>query len=159
MMSNKEVLMTPDGLKKIEEELDFLKSVRRREIAEKIKAALAFGDISENAEYDEAKNDQAELEKRIMKLECIVGNVKLIDETEIKKDEVGIGSTVTVKDMDYDEVTEYTIVGPTEADPYENKISNESPVGKELLGKRVGETIEVQVPDGFAKFQIVKIGR
>jgi transcription elongation factor GreA len=159
MMSNKEVLMTPDGLKKIEEELDFLKSVRRREIAEKIKAALAFGDISENAEYDEAKNDQAELEKRIMKLESIVGNAKLIDETEIKKDEVGIGSTVTVKDMDYDEVTEYTIVGPTEADPYENKISNESPVGKELLGKRVGETIEVQVPDGFAKFQIVKIGR
>jgi len=158
-MMSKEVLMTPDGLKKIEEELDHLKSVRRKEIAEKIKAALAFGDISENAEYDEAKNEQAELEKRIMKLEGIVGNVKLIDESEIKKDEVSIGSTVTVKDIEFDEVTEYAIVGPTEADPYENKISNESPVGKALIGKRVGETIEVQVPDGFAKFQIVKIGR
>ena len=158
-MMSKEVLMTPDGLRKIEEELDHLKSVRRREIAEKIKAALAFGDISENAEYDEAKNEQAELEKRIMKLEGIVGNVKLIDESEIKKDEVSIGSTVTVKDIEFDEVMEYAIVGPTEADPYENKISNESPVGKALIGKRVGETIEVQVPDGFAKFQIVKIGR
>lgn len=158
-MMSKEVLMTPDGLKKIEEELDFLKSVRRKEIAEKIKAALAFGDISENAEYDEAKNEQAELEKRIMKLEGIVGNVKLIDESEIKKDEVSIGSTVTVKDIEFDEVMEYAIVGPTEADPYENKISNESPVGKALIGKRVGETIEVQVPDGFAKFQIIKIGR
>jgi transcription elongation factor GreA len=158
-MMSKEVLMTPDGLRKIEEELDHLKSVRRREIAEKIKAALAFGDISENAEYDEAKNEQAELEKRIMKLEGIVGNVKLIDESEIKKDEVSVGSTVTVKDIEFDEVMEYSIVGPTEADPYENKISNESPVGKALIGKRVGETIEVQVPDGFAKFQIVKIGR
>ncbi len=158
-MMSKEVLMTPDGLRKIEEELDHLKSVRRREIAEKIKAALAFGDISENAEYDEAKNEQAELEKRIMKLEGIVGNVKLIDESEIKKDEVSVGSTVTVKDIEFDEVMEYAIVGPTEADPYENKISNESPVGKALIGKRVGETIEVQVPDGFAKFQIVKIGR
>jgi transcription elongation factor GreA len=158
-MMSKEVLMTPDGLRKIEEELDHLKSVRRKEIAEKIKAALAFGDISENAEYDEAKNEQAELEKRIMKLEGIVGNVKLIDESEIKKDEVSVGSTVTVKDIEFDEVTEYAIVGPTEADPYENKISNESPVGKALIGKRVGETIEVQVPDGFAKFQIVKIGR
>ncbi|SCZ75970.1 transcription elongation factor GreA [Acidaminobacter hydrogenoformans] len=158
-MMSKEVLMTPDGLKKIEEELDHLKSVRRREIAEKIKAALAFGDISENAEYDEAKNEQAELEKRIMKLEGIVGNAVLIDESEIKKDEVSVGSTVTVKDIEFDEVMEYAIVGPTEADPYENKISNESPVGKALIGKRVGETIEVQVPDGFAKFQIVKIGR
>ncbi|MDK9712153.1 transcription elongation factor GreA [Acidaminobacter sp.] len=158
-MMSKEVLMTPDGLRKIEEELDHLKSVRRREIAEKIKAALAFGDISENAEYDEAKNEQAELEKRIMKLEGIVGNAKLIDESEIKKDEVSVGSMVTVKDIEFDEVMEYSIVGPTEADPYENKISNESPVGKALIGKRVGETIEVQVPDGFAKFQIMKIGR
>jgi transcription elongation factor GreA len=158
-MMSKEVLMTPDGLKKIEDELDHLKSVRRREIAEKIKAALAFGDISENAEYDEAKNEQAELEKRIMKLEGIVGNAVLIDESEIKKDEVSVGSMVTVKDIEFDEVMEYAIVGPTEADPYENKISNESPVGKALLGKRVGETVEVQVPDGFAKFQIIKIGR
>lgn len=159
MMISKEVLMTADGLKKIEDELDFLKSVRRKEIAEKIKAALAFGDISENAEYDEAKNEQAEYEKRIMKLEGIVSHAKLINEADVKKDEVSIGSHVTVKDIEYDEVTEYSIVGPTEADPYENKISNESPVGKALIGKRVGETIEVLVPDGFAKFQIVKIGR
>lgn len=158
-MSSKEVIMTVEGLKKIEDELEHLKTVRRKEVAEKIKAALAFGDISENSEYDEAKNDQADLEKRIMKLEGLLSNAKLIDESEIKTDEVSIGSIVTVKDIEFDEITEYTIVGATEADPYENKISNESPVGSSLIGKKVGDVIEVQVPDGFAKFEIQKIGR
>lgn len=158
-MSSKEVIMTVEGLKKIEDELEHLKTVRRKEVAEKIKAALAFGDISENSEYDEAKNDQADLEKRIMKLEGLLSNAKLIDESEIKTDEVSIGSIVHVKDLEFDEIMEYTIVGATEADPYENKISNESPVGKALIGKKVGEVIEVQVPDGFAKFEIEKIGR
>lgn len=158
-MSTKEVIMTVDGLKKIEDELEYLKTVRRKEVAEKIKAALAFGDISENSEYDEAKNDQADLEKRIMKLEGLLSNARIIDESEIKTDEVSIGSIVTVKDMDYDEITQYAIVGATEADPYENRISNESPVGKSLIGKKVGDVIEVAVPDGFAKFEIQKIGR
>ncbi len=158
-MSSKEVIMTVEGLKKIEDELEHLKTVRRKEVAEKIKAALAFGDISENSEYDEAKNDQADLEKRIMKLEGLLSNAKLIDESEIKTDEVSIGSVVHVKDLEFDEIMEYTIVGATEADPYENKISNESPVGRALIGKKVGEVIEVQVPDGFAKFEIEKIGR
>lgn len=158
-MSSKEVIMTLEGLKKIEDELEFLKTVRRKEVAEKIKAALAFGDISENSEYDEAKNDQADLEKRIMKLEGLLSNARIIDESEIKTDEVSVGSLVTLKDIEFDELVEYSIVGATEADPYENKISNESPVGKALLGKKVGAFIEVAVPDGFAKFEIVKIGR
>jgi transcription elongation factor GreA len=158
-MSSKEVIMTLEGLKKIEEEHEFLKSVRRKEVAEKIKAALAFGDISENSEYDEAKNEQADLEKRIMKLEGFLSNAKIIDESEIKTDEVSLGSIVTVKDMAFDEIMEYSIVGATEADPYENKISNESPVGKALLGKKVGDIIEVQVPDGIGKFEVQKIGR
>lgn len=158
-MSSKEVIMTVEGLKKIEDELEHLKTVRRKEVAEKIKAALAFGDISENSEYDEAKNDQADLEKRIMKLEGLLSNAKIIDESEIKTDEVSIGSIVTLKDIEFDEIMEYTIVGATEADPYENKISNESPVGKALLAKRVGAVIEVAVPDGFAKFEVIKIGR
>lgn len=158
-MSSKEVIMTLEGLKKIEDELEFLKTVRRKEVAEKIKAALAFGDISENSEYDEAKNDQADLEKRIMKLEGLLSNARIIDESEIKTDEVSVGSLVTLKDIEFDELVEYAIVGATEADPYENKISNESPVGKALLGKKVGAVIEVAVPDGFAKFEIMKIGR
>lgn len=158
-MSSKEVIMTLEGLKKIEDELEFLKTVRRKEVAEKIKAALAFGDISENSEYDEAKNDQADLEKRIMKLEGLLSNARIIDESEIKTDEVSVGSLVTLKDIEFDELVEYAIVGATEADPYENKISNESPVGKALLGKKVGAVIEVAVPDGFAKFEIIKIGR
>ncbi len=158
-MSSKEVIMTAEGQKKIEDELEHLKTVRRKEVAEKIKAALAFGDISENSEYDEAKNDQADLEKRIMKLEGLLSNAKIINEAEIKTDEVSIGSSVIIKDTDTQETETYTIVGATEADPYENKISNESPVGRALIGKKVGDTIEVQVPDGFAKFEIQKIGR
>lgn len=158
-MSSKEVIMTAEGQKKIEDELEHLKTVRRKEVAEKIKAALAFGDISENSEYDEAKNDQADLEKRIMKLEGLLSNAKLINEAEIKTDEVSIGSNVVIKDVETQETETYTIVGATEADPYENKISNESPVGRALIGKKVGDVIEVQVPDGFAKFEIQKIGR
>lgn len=158
-MSSKEVIMTAEGQKKIEDELEYLKTVRRKEVAEKIKAALAFGDISENSEYDEAKNDQADLEKRIMKLEGLLSNAKLINEAEIKTDEVSIGSNVIIKDVETQETETYTIVGATEADPYENKISNESPVGRALIGKKVGDVIEVQVPDGSAKFEIQKIGR
>ncbi|WP_099192810.1 transcription elongation factor GreA [Tepidibacter mesophilus] len=159
MDTNKEVLLTKEGYKKIEDELEFLKAVRRREVAERIKVAISFGDISENSEYDEAKNEQAQLEERILKLENMVRKAVIIDESKIDLSIVTIGSVVKVKDIDFDEVVEYTIVGSAEADPYEFKISNESPVGRALLEKKVGDTVDVQVPDGIAKFEILEIKR
>ncbi|AOT71091.1 transcription elongation factor GreA [Geosporobacter ferrireducens] len=158
-MTDKEVLLTPQGLKKIEDDLEILKTVRRKEVAERIKQAIAFGDISENSEYDEAKNEQAQLEERIAKLESMLRKAKIIDEDEISIDSVGIGATIRVKDLAFDEEVEYTIVGSAEADPYEMRISNESPVGRALLGKKVGETVEVQIPDGVTKYQILEIKR
>ena len=158
-MSDKEILLTSEGLKKIEEELDFLKTIKRKEIAERIKEAIAFGDISENSEYDEAKNEQAKIEERIAKLEATLRKAKIIDEEEISLDVVSIGSTVKVKMLAFDEIAEYTIVGTTEADPYDQKISNESPVGKALLGKKVGDIVDVQVPDGTTKLEILEIKR
>ncbi len=158
-MAEKDVFLTLEGLKKLEEELDKLKTVRRKEVAERIKQALAFGDISENSEYDEAKNEQAQLEERIAKLEAMLRNAKLIDDDEISTEVVTLGSKVVVKDLDYDEEMEYTIVGSAEADPFNGKISNESPVGNALLGKKKGDVVEVQVPDGSIKYEIVSITR
>ncbi len=159
MDTNKEVLLTKEGHKKIEDELDFLKAVRRKEVAERIKIAISFGDISENSEYDEAKNEQAQLEERILKLENMLIKAVIIDESKIDLSAVTIGSVVRVKDIDFDEVVEYTIVGSAEADPYEFKISNESPVGRAFLGRKVGDKVDVQVPDGTAKFEILEIKR
>ena len=158
-MDKKEILLTEEGYRKIEEELEFLKTVRRKEVAERIKVAISFGDISENAEYDEAKNEQAQLEERIIKLENMLRKAVIIDESKIDVNLVTIGSIVKVKDIDFDEDLEYTIVGSAEADPYDFKISNESPVGKSLLGRKVGDVVEVQVPDGVAKFEILEIRR
>lgn len=158
-MTEKDVFLTAEGLDKLENELDELKSVRRKEVAERIKQALDFGDISENAEYDQAKNEQAKLEERIARLETILRNAKLIDEDEITTHVVGIGSKVVVKDLEYDEEMEYTIVGSAEADPYCGKISNESPLGKSLLGSKSGEIIDVQVPDGVIKYKVLNITR
>ena len=158
-MTEKEVLLTPQGLKKLEDELEMLKTVRRKEVAERIKQAIAFGDISENSEYDEAKNEQAQLEERIAKLESMLRKAKIIDEDDISVDTVSIGVTVKVKDMEFDEDMEYTIVGSAEADPYELRISNESPVGRALLGKKVGEIVSVQVPDGITKYEVLEIKR
>jgi len=158
-MAEKDVFLTLEGLKKLEEELDKLKTVRRKEVAERIKQALAFGDISENSEYDEAKNEQAQLEERIAKLEAMLRNAKLIDDDEISTEVVTLGSKVVVKDLDYDEEMEYTIVGSAEADPFNGKISNESPVGNALLGKKKGDVVEVQVLDGSIKYEIVSITR
>lgn len=158
-MTDKEVLLTPQGLKKLETELEQLKTVKRKEVAERIKQAIDFGDISENSEYDEAKNEQAQLEERILKLENMLRKAKIIDEDEISVDTVSIGATVKVLDRDFDEEVEYTIVGSAEADPYEMKISNESPVGKALLGKKVGEVVDVQIPDGVTKYEILEIKR
>jgi transcription elongation factor GreA len=158
-MADRDVFLTAEGLKKLENELDELKTVRRKEIAERIKQALAFGDISENSEYDEAKNEQAQLEERIAKLEMVLRNAKLIDDEEISTDVVSIGSRVVVNDLEYDEEMEYTIVGSAEANPFEGKISNESPVGSALLGKKKGDIVEVQVPDGVIKYKIITITR
>ena len=159
MEQKNEILLTQEGYNKLEEEVEFLKTVRRKEVAERIKVATSFGDLSENAEYDEAKNEQAQVEERIMKLENMIRKAVIIDESQIDLNVVTIGSIVKVNDVEFDEEVEYTIVGSAEADPYDGKISNESPVGRALLGKTVGDEVDVQVPDGIAKFKIIEIRR
>lgn len=160
MVSQKQVILTGEGLKKLEDELENLKTVRRKEVSEKIKQALAFGDLSENSEYDEAKNEQAQVELRIIQVENMLKNVKIIDESEIDTDIVSIGSKVLVHDVEFDEDVEYTIVGSTEADPVKSKISDESPVGKALLGAKVGETVSATVPSGAVlEFKILEISK
>ena len=159
MSETKKFVMTYEGVKKLEEELEFLKTVKRKEITEKIKVALGYGDLSENSEYDEAKNDQAFTEGRIIQLENMLKNAVVVDESEIPKDKVSVGSIVKVMDYEFDEEVEYTIVGSAEADPMNFKISNESPVGAGLLGKKVGDIIEVSVPGGTSKFEILGIRR
>ncbi len=158
-MANKEVVLTYEGLKKLENELEHLKSVKRREIAERIKQALSFGDISENSEYDDAKNEQAQMEGRIVQIENMLKNAKLIDEDDVSTDLVSIGSRVKLFDVKYNEEVEYHIVGSTETDPIKSKISNESPVGAALIGKKKGNTVEVIIPDGKAKYKILAISK
>lgn len=159
MSKAKQYLMTYEGVKKLESELELLKTVKRKEITEKIKVALGYGDLSENAEYDEAKNDQAFTEGRILQLENLLKNAVVVDESEIPSDIVSVGAKVKVKDYEFNEEVEYSIVGSAEADPMNFKISNESPVGSALLGKKVGEIVEVIIPDGVNKFEILGISR
>ena len=159
MSQTKQYVMTYEGVKKLETELDYLKTVKRKEITEKIKVALGYGDLSENSEYDEAKNDQAFTEGRILQLENMLKNAVVVDESEIPSDIVSVGSKVKVKDYEFDEEVEYSIVGSAEADPINFKISNESPVGSALIGKKVGAIIEVIIPDGVNKFEILGISR
>lgn len=156
-MSDKEVLLTQDGLKRLEDELENLKSVKRREVAERIKVAIGYGDISENSEYEDAKNEQAFIEGRIITLEKMLRNARIINSDEINLDIVSIGSTVIVEDLEYGDKMEYTIVGTAESDPLNNKISNESPVGKAIIGKKKGTTVEVSVPAGIIQYKIVDI--
>ncbi|SHK37385.1 transcription elongation factor GreA [Anaerobranca californiensis DSM 14826] len=156
-MSNKEIILTPSGLKKLEEELEYLKSTKRREVAERIKVAISYGDISENSEYDDAKNEQAFVEGRILTLEKMLRNAKIIDEGDVNREVVNVGCTVVLKDLEYDEDLEYTIVGSAESNPNDNKISNESPVGKAIIGKPVGSIVEVAVPEGTIKYKIISI--
>lgn len=155
----KEILLTDDGLKALEEELEELKTVKRKEISEKIKVALSFGDLSENSEYDEAKNDQGKLESRIAEIEEMLKNVRVLDEEELTGETVNLGSRVKVRDVEYDEIVTYQIVGFTQADPDEGRISDESPVGKALLGHTVGERVEAEVPSGVLSFDILEISR
>ena len=156
-MENKEVILTEEGYKKIEEELEYLKTEKRTEIAERIKVALGFGDLSENSEYDEAKNAQAENEIKIASLEDKLRYAKIIDESEIDTEVVQIGNVVKIKDLEFNEILEYTIVGSTEADLLQNRISNESPIGMALLGAKKNEIVEVQAPVGVAKYKILSI--
>lgn len=159
-MSNiKNYILTREGLKKLEEELEYLRTVKRKEITEKIKVALSYGDLSENSEYDEAKNEQAFVEGRIAQLENKLNNAEIVDEDELPKDIVSIGAHVKVKDYEFDEIVDFHIVGSAEADPIEYKISNESPVGEALIGKKVGDIVEVQVPNGVSKFEVLDIHR
>jgi len=153
----KQIVLTDEGLKKLENELQELKTVKRKEIASKIKVALSFGDLSENSEYDEAKNEQALIEARIVQLENMLKNVKVLDESELSTDVICIGSKVKIKDIEFNEDIIYQIVGSAETDPENYKISDESPVGHALLSRKVGDIVEVEVPDGVIKFEILEI--
>jgi transcription elongation factor GreA len=154
----KDVILTPDGLEKLTEELELLRNDRRREVAERIKEAREFGDIAENSEYDDAKNEQAMLEARIAQLEERLSAAQVIDAADLSTDAVGIGSVVHVKDEKTGKSQKYTIVGSAEANPAEQKLSNESPVGKALIGRKRNEVVSVQVPRGPArKLKITKI--
>lgn len=153
-----ETLLTAEGLKELEQELETLKTVGRKEAAEKIKVARSFGDLSENAEYDEAMSDQARLEARINEIETMIKNARVFDESALSNETVHIGSKVTIVNSENREL-EYKIVGFAQANPDEGKISDESPVGKALLGHKVGETVTVEAPIGLLEFQIVAIDR
>ena len=155
---SEEILLTREGYDKIVAEHEELVAVKRKEVAERIKEALSYGDISENAEYDAAKNEQAELEERIHKLENMMRKAKIIEESETKSDIVSVGTKVKVKDMASGNEMDFIIVGSTEADPFEGKISNESLVGAALLNKRIEEVAEIAVPDGIVNYKIVSIG-
>ena len=156
-MEEKEVILTQEGYDNLDKELNYLKTEKRAEIAERIKVALGFGDLSENSEYDEAKTAQAENEVKIAELENKLRHAKIIDEKEIDTDTVQIGNTVKVLDIEFNEEVEYTIVGSTEVNLAENKISNESPVGAALLGKKKNDIVEVKTPGGIAKYKVLSI--
>ena len=153
----KEVILTPAGHKKLKEEIEHLSTVKRREVAERIKQAREFGDIAENSEYDDAKNEQAMLEHRIAQLEERLQAARVIEKSDISTDAVTVGTKVRLRDLQAKKTFEYFIVGSAEANPAENKLSNESPVGKAILGKKKGETVEVSAPRGALKYKIMDI--
>lgn len=158
-MSRKEVILTPEGLKQLQDEVNYLSSVKREEVAERIKQAREFGDISENSEYDDAKNEQAMLEHRISQLQEKLRRARVVKDSEIDTDKVSVGSTVTLRDVAANEIRIYTLVGSAEADPSRARLSNESPVGQALLGKKVGDTVTVNVPVGTLSYEILSIGK
>lgn len=159
MANVKQFKLTEEGLKQREEELEYLKSVKRKDIADKIKVALSFGDLSENSEYDEAKNEQAQVESRILELETILKNVVIIDESEISTDVIKIGVKVKLLDIDLNEEEEYQIVGSTEANPFKGSISDESPVGKAMLGKKIGDVVDIEAPGGMIRYKVLDIAK
>ena len=159
MAEDKRNIMTEEGLRTLQEQLDFLVGVRRNEVAHKIEVARGFGDLSENAEYDEAKKEQGQLEEEIARLTKIISTAVVVSENEISTDKVSVGTTVKVQDLATGDVYEYAIVGAEEADPYEDKISNESPVGAALMGSVVGTVLDIEVPMGMLKYKVLEIKR
>ena len=159
MTEEKELIMSREGLKKMEEELELLKTVKRREVADRIKTAREFGDISENSEYEDAKNEQAMMEGTIISMEKMLRNVKILEDSAVDNDVVGVGSTVTILNVATKKKSVYTIVGSVEADPFKNRISNESPVGKSILGHKKGDKVEIQIPAGTVVFEVIDITR
>ena len=153
----KDVILTPEGYEKLKQEIEYLSTEKRREVADRIRTAREFGDIAENAEYDDAKNEQALLEHRIATLEERLRNARVIEKKDVAKDVVSVGSKVRLRDLDAKQTVEYRIVGSAEANPAQNKLSNESPVGKAIIGKKKGETVEVTAPRGAMKFKILEI--
>lgn len=151
------VILTREGYENLKEELVNLKTVRRKEVAERLKQAIDFGDLSENSEYDDAKNEQAFIEGRIQTIEATLHNAQVIEDGAHSSGVINIGSYVTVRDVEFDDVEEYRIVGTSEADPMQNKISNESPLGAALLGKRQGQTIKVDAPAGMLEYEILNV--
>ncbi|HWI51184.1 MAG TPA: transcription elongation factor GreA [Symbiobacteriaceae bacterium] len=156
-MSEKEVLLSLEGLKQLEQELFTLRTAKRLEVAERIKQAREYGDIAENSEYEDAKNEQAFIEGRILVLEKTLRNARVIDEPAAGNEVVTVGSSVVLKDLEYGDQLEYTICGTLEADPTHNRISNESPVGRAIMGKRIGTVVEVDAPDGTIKYEILLV--
>lgn len=158
-MSERELVLTTAGLKKLEEELRELQGVRRQEVAEHIRQAKSYGDIAENPEYEDAKTEQAFLEGRISDIKGIIGSAVIIDLEDIPIDEIGIGSIVTVRDLEYEEDWTFRLVGSIEANPEADLVSNESPIGEAMVGRKVGETVEVLTPGGRAKYEVLAIAR
>ena len=155
----KEIIVTDEGLRKLELELEELKTIKRKEVAEKIKVALSFGDLSENSEYDEAKNEQAFVESRIATLEAMLKVAKVVDESELSTDKVAIGSKVKIHNLTKDITAVYNIVGSTESDPLKGKISDESPIGKALMGAKIGDTVSVDAPAGTISIKVLEINK
>ncbi|MDY3792732.1 MAG: transcription elongation factor GreA [Oscillospiraceae bacterium] len=158
-MAVKKIRMSAEGLKDLEKQLEYLKNVRRAEVAQKLKEARSFGDLSENAEYDEAKNEQAILEAEIVDIEMKISNAEVVNDEDLSTDEIDIGSFVKLKDLEFDEILEIQIVGSTEADPENNKISDDAPIGIAALKKKVGDIIEVEAPMGIIKMEVLEISK
>ncbi len=157
--SGREVLLTADGVHKLEQELEELKSVKRREVAERIKVAREFGDLSENSEYEAAKNEQAFVEGRILELENLLRNARIVQDRDVDPQRVNLGTMVTLRDLETEEIEEYTIVGSSEADPLQSRISYECPIGKAVFGQVTGSVVEVKLPGGTARYKIVSLAR
>jgi len=156
-MSKEELILTAEGLKKIEDELEELKTVKRKELAQRLKVAISYGDLKENSEYHSAKDDQAFMETRILQLERMLKIARVVDAGSIALDKVGVGSIVTLNDIEFNEKIDYQVVGPAEADVADNKISYESPLGQELMGKKVGDIIDVNAPVGIIRYELLEI--
>lgn len=158
-MAVKKIRMSAEGLKDLEKQLEYLKNVRRAEVAQKLKEARSFGDLSENAEYDEAKNEQAILEAEIVDVEMKINNAEVVSDSDLSTDEIGVGSYVKLKDLELDEILELQIVGSTEADPENNKISEDAPIGVAALKKKVGDILEVEAPIGVIRMEVLEISK